>query len=94
MALKLKLGQIVFVRVMDDLATTKNRWEVWAEIAPVASASNSSSRSWRKVDFIRSGGDRHQAPRRWEKARAGTVGIDLLRTLMTDPDPPEFVTSS
>ena len=62
----------------------------------VASASNSSSRSWRKrwTSFEAVRRPPPSAPRcaGREAARWYPLAIDLLRTLMTDPDPPEFVT--
>ena len=49
-----------------------------------------------EVDFIRSGAETatKRTEVRWEgeAARWYPLAIDLLRTLMTDPDPPECVT--
>lgn len=96
---KLKLGQKpVFVRVMDDLATTeRSRWEVWAEIAHGrVSMELFETILAEEVAFIRSGDETatKRTEVRWEgeAARWYPLAVELLRTLMTDPDPPEFVT--
>ena len=96
---KLKLGQKpVFVRVMDDLATTeRSRWEVWAEIAHGRVSRELFEQILaEEVAFIRSGAETatKRTEVRWEgeAARCYPLAVELLRTLMTDPDPPEFVT--
>ena len=96
---KLKLGQKpVFVRVMDDLATTeRSRWEVWAEIAHGrVSMALFEQILAEEVAFIQSGDEtptkRTEVSWEGEAARWYPLAIELLRTLMTDPDPPEFVT--
>ncbi len=96
---KLKLGQKpVFVRVMDDLATTeRSRWEVWAEIAHGRVSRELFEQILaEEVAFIRSGAEtstkRTEVKWEGEAARWYPLAIELLRTLMTDPDPPEFVT--
>jgi malate synthase len=96
---KLQLGdKPVFVRVMDDLATTeRSRWEVWAELAHGrVSAETFEQILAEEVDFIRSG--RATETKRTEVAWAGEaarwypMAVKLLRQLMTDENPPEFVT--
>ncbi|MEE2830598.1 MAG: hypothetical protein VX498_15530 [Myxococcota bacterium] len=96
---KLKLGsKPVIVRVMDDLATTeRSRWEVWAELAHGrVSRSLFEQILSEEVSFIR-GGEESETKRtevRWEgdAARWYPTAVKLLRQLMTDPEPPEFVT--
>lgn len=89
-------GEAVFVRVMDDLATTeRSRWEVWAEIAhgrvPVDLFEQILAE---EVAFIRAG--EATATRRvqvaWsgEAARWYPVAVRVLRQLMTAPDPVEW----
>jgi malate synthase len=96
---KMKLGtQPVFVRVMDDLATTeRSRWEVWAEVhhGRVSRALFESILE-EEVEFIRTGMETEtkRTEVRWdgEAARWYPMAVKLLRQLMTQPDPPEFVT--
>jgi len=95
-------GEPVFVRVMDDLATTeRSRWELWAEVhhGRVAVADFE-----RIVDeeaaFLRGGPDaseagvarRVQIPWAGEAARWYPIAVRLLRALVLTDDPPEFVT--
>ena len=96
---KLKLGsEPVFVRVMDDLATTeRSRWEVWAEVAHGrVSLELFEEILAEEVDFIRSGADtptkRTEVAWEGEAARWYPIAVRLLRQLMTSPSPPEFVT--
>jgi malate synthase len=96
---KMKLGgQDVFVRVMDDLATTeRSRWEVWAEIAHGrVSLAVFEQILAEEVEFIRSGASTatKRTEVRWEGEAAAwyPVAVRLLRQLMTQEDPPEFVT--
>jgi len=96
---KMKLGgQTVFVRVMDDLATTeRSRWEVWAEIAHGRVSHGLFEQIVaEEVEFIRGG---HETPTKrtevhWEgeAARWYPIAVRLLRQLMTSENPPEFVT--
>jgi malate synthase len=96
---KLKLGtKPVFVRVMDDLATTeRSRWEVWAEVhhGRVSRETFEQILS-EEVAFIRSGEDaetkRTEVHWEGEAAKWYPMAVKLLRQLMTDPEPPEFVT--
>jgi malate synthase len=96
---KLKLGgQNVFVRVMDDLATTeRSRWEVWAEIAHGRVSLEAFERILtEEVEFIRGGVStatkRTEVLWEGEAARWYPAAVKLLRQLMTAEDPPEFVT--
>jgi hypothetical protein len=91
-----RAGEVVFVRVMDDLATTeRSRWELWHELhyGRVSLALFEQILA-EEVDFIRA--DRETPTKRvqvrWagEAARWYPVAIDLLRRLVLDPDPPEF----
>ena len=91
-------GETVFVRIMDDLATTeRSRWELWAEVAHgrVEPALFEQILA-EEVAFIRAGVDTpyKRVEVRWEDeaARWYPLAIDLLRQLVLDPDPPEFVT--
>ena len=79
---KLKLGQKpVFVRVMDDLATTeRSRWEVWAEIAHGrVSMALFEQILAEEVAFIQAV-RRRPANRGGGRGCAGTAAIELLRT--------------
>ena len=91
-------GETVFVRIMDDLATTeRSRWEVWAEIAHGRVSKDLFEQILaEEVDFIRTGVDTEykRVEVRWEDeaARWYPLAISLLRQLVLDPEPPEFVT--
>ncbi|MGB0639858.1 MAG: hypothetical protein ACPGTU_11025, partial [Myxococcota bacterium] len=91
-------GETVFVRIMDDLATTeRSRWEVWAEIAHGRVSKDLFEQILaEEVDFIRTGVDTEykRVEVRWEDeaARWYPLAITLLRQLVLDPEPPEFVT--
>jgi malate synthase len=96
---KLKLGtKPVFVRVMDDLATTeRSRWEVWAEVQhDRVSLADFEAILAEEVAFIQEGKqtDTKRTEVRWEgeAARWYPMAVKLLRQLMTEDDPPEFVT--
>ena len=96
---KLKLGdKPVFVRVMDDLATTeRSRWEVWAEVHHGRVSMETFEQILaEEVDFIRTGQatevKRTEVAWDGEAARWYPMAVRLLRQLMTEPDPPEFVT--
>ena len=97
-AMKDAAGEPVFVRVMDDLATTeRSRWEVWAEVhhgrVDLAVFEQILAE---EVAFLRAGQDSgtRRIQVRWEgeAARWYPLAVKLLRQLMTDPEPPEFVT--
>lgn len=91
-------GETIFVRVMDDLATTeRSRWEVWAEIHHGRVSRETFERLLQEeLDFIRE--DRSTPTRRvavryaGEAARWYPVAAKVLRQLMTDPHPVEFAT--
>lgn len=91
-------GESVFVRIMDDLATTeRSRWEVWAEVAHGrVSVEQFDQILAEEVAFLQAGADRanKRIQVRWEgeAARWYPVAVRILRQLMVDPDPPEFVT--
>ncbi len=95
-------GDDVFVRVMDDLATTeRSRWELWAEVAHGRVALETFERILaEETAFLQGGPDastagvarRVQIPWSDESGRWYPVAVALLRSLVTSPDPPEFVT--
>jgi malate synthase len=96
---KLKLGsKPVFVRVMDDLATTeRSRWEVWAEVHHGRVSMSTFDRILsEEMDFIREGAEtetkRTEVAWEGEAARWYPLAEKLLRQLMTGANPPEFVT--
>ncbi len=91
-------GEQVFVRIMDDLATTeRSRWELWAEVFHGRVAIDTFDAILdEELDFIRQG---RQTPTKrvqvaWdgEAARWYPVAARLLRQLVVDPTPPEFAT--
>lgn len=90
-------GEQVFVRVMDDLATTeRSRWELWHEVhhgrVPVEAFEEVLQE---EVAFLRAGVDsatkRVQVP--WTEAsdRWYRIAVRLLRQLVTADDPAESV---
>ena len=91
-------GESVFVRIMDDLATTeRSRWEVWAEVHHGrVSLEDFECILVEEVAFLSRGEEtparRIQVKWQGEVARWYPVAIKLLRQLMTDPEPVEFVT--
>jgi malate synthase len=91
-------GERVFVRIMDDLATTeRSRWELWAEVAHGRVAVDTFDRILaEELDFIRSGAvtptKRPQVRWEGEAARWYPIAGRLLRQLVVSPEPPEFVT--
>jgi len=91
-------GDKVFVRIMDDLATTeRSRWEVWAEVhhGRISRATFDALLA-EEVAFLQSGSERaDKRPQvRWqgEAARWYPTAVKLLRQLMTAEHPPEFAT--
>lgn len=91
-------GEAVFVRVMDDLATTeRSRWELWAEVAHgrVTVAAFDAILE-EEVAFIRNGVvtniKRTQVVWAGEAARWYPIAIAVLRQLVVTKHPPEFVT--
>jgi malate synthase len=91
-------GDTVFVRIMDDLATTeRSRWEVWAEIAHGRVTSEQFEAILaEEVAFIQAGEDsaNKRVEVRWEgeAGRWYPLAVKLVRQLMVDPEPAEFVT--
>ena len=90
-------GEKVFVRIMDDLATTeRSRWELWAEVYHGRVAKEEFERLLQdEAEFIKRDIDtddkRIQVRWRGEAARWYPTAIDILRQLVMDPDPVEFV---
>ena len=91
-------GNPVFVRVMDDLATTeRSRWEVWAEIQHGrVDRSDFDSILDEEIHFIR---ERMQTSTKktqvqWtgDATRWYPVAVKLLRLLILTPEPVDFVT--
>ncbi len=96
--LKNARGEKVFVRIMDDLATTeRSRWELWAEVhhGRVDTAAFDAVLA-DELAFLRASEDtatrRIQVRWQGEAARWYPVAAKLLRQLVTAPNPPEFVT--
>ena len=90
-------GEDIFVRIMDDLATTeRSRWELWAEIHH-GRVSLEDFERWFKDEclFIQANQDsEHKKIQvRWqgEAAKWYPTAIKLLHQLVTDEDPVEFV---
>ena len=95
-------GEPVFVRVMDDLATTeRSRWELWAEVHHGRVSQDTFERILdEEIVFLRGGADRSHAgvARRvqiaWEgeAAKWYPIAASLLYLLVVNERPPEFVT--
>lgn len=91
-------GETVFVRVMDDLATTeRSRWELWAEV----NHERVSLELFEKIlaeelAFLKRGEDsenkRIQVRWKGEAEKWYPVATEILRRLVTDPEPVEFAT--
>lgn len=96
--LKNARGEAVGVRIMDDLATTeRSRWELWAEVQHGrVSRARFEELLAEEVAFLRADVDQpgHRIHVRWkgEPGRWYPIAVELLRQLVLDPDPPEFVT--
>ena len=95
--LKNSVGESIFVRVMDDLATTeRSRWELWAELSHGRVSRETFERILsEEVEFIRAGQDgstkKIQIHWRGEAARWYPIAIHCLRELVLNKDPVEFV---
>jgi len=100
-------GEHIFVRIMDDLATTeRSRWELWAEIHHGRVSVETFERILaEEIAFLKGGTDHSEKARRgqarrpqirWEGAAAHwyPVAAALLRSLVLSAEPPEFVTES
>lgn len=91
-------GEHVFVRIMDDLATTeRSRWELWAEVQHGRVAQSTFDTLLRQeLAFLRASQDtplrRIQVRWQGEAARWYPIAARLLHQLVTSPQPPEFVT--
>ncbi len=91
------VGESVFVRVMDDLATTeRSRWELWAEVHHGRVSKEEFERILEEeIVFIRAGIDQEtkkiQVHWQGEAARWYPVAINSLRSLVLNDDPVEFV---
>ena len=90
-------GEDVFVRIMDDLATTeRSRWELWAEVHH-GRVSLEDFEQWFKEEvlFIQANQDsaNKKIQVRWqgEAAKWYPTAIQILHQLVTDDDPVEFV---
>ncbi|MEN9785792.1 MAG: hypothetical protein RLZZ299_1056 [Pseudomonadota bacterium] len=90
-------GEKVFVRIMDDLATTeRSRWELWHEVQHGRVSRALFERILaEEVAFLRANGadSVRRVQVRWEgeAARWYPIAVRLLRQLVLEPDPPEFV---
>jgi malate synthase len=91
-------GETVFVRIMDDLATTeRSRWEVWAEMSHGrVTPEQFEAILAEEVAFLQAGEDsaNKRVEVRWEgeAGRWYPLAVKLVRQLMLDPNPSEFVT--
>ena len=91
-------GETVFVRVMDDLATTeRSRWELWAEVHHGRVSVDLFSQILdEEIAFIRE--DRIEPTKKvqvkWsgEAARWYPIAIKILRDLVLTNNPVEFAT--
>ena len=91
-------GETVFVRVMDDLATTeRSRWELWAEV----NHGRVSLQLFKEIlaeelEFLKRGADsdNKRIQVKWKGAAEKwyPVATEILRRLVTDPEPVEFAT--
>lgn len=91
-------GEQVFVRIMDDLATTeRSRWELWAEVAHGRVSVETFDRILEEeLAFIRENREtptkRVAVPWSGEAARWYPRAKELLRRLVVTQTPPEFAT--
>ncbi|MCA9567563.1 MAG: hypothetical protein KC656_06960 [Myxococcales bacterium] len=90
-------GEPVFVRVMDDLATTeRSRWEIWAEVAHGRVSEATFRRVLaEEVAFLQAGRDtatkRVQVPWSGETGRWYPLAVRILEQLVLAADPAETV---
>ena len=90
-------GEVVPVRIMDDLATTeRSRWELWHEVHHGrVSVEMFESILAEEVAFLKAGEPtptrRALVAWRGEAARWYPIAVKLLRQLVTTTAPPEFV---
>jgi malate synthase len=91
-------GKEIFVRIMDDLATTeRSRWEVWAEIFHGRFSKEAFLHLlFEEIDFIRRNQETEtkKIQVRWndDTKKWYKVAMRILIKLMTDPSPCEFAT--
>jgi malate synthase len=91
-------GETVFVRVMDDLATTeRSRWELWAEVFHGRVSLGAFEKILaEELAFLRAGTDsEHKRIQvRWEKdaEKWYPIAAKILHRLATDKNPVEFAT--
>ncbi|MCB9674590.1 MAG: hypothetical protein H6737_05695 [Alphaproteobacteria bacterium] len=96
--LKTAGGDSVFVRIMDDLATTeRSRWELWAEVHHKRVSVETFDRILaEEMGFIREGRatatKRVAVPHDARTARWYPIAERLVRQLVVTEAPPEFVT--
>lgn len=89
-------GETVFVRVMDDLATTeRSRWELWAEVNHGrVSLQLFEEILAEELEFLKRGADsdNKRIQVKWKGAAEKwyPVATEILRRLVTDPEPVEF----
>ncbi len=97
-SLRTASGEPVFVRIMDDLATTeRSRWELWAEVHHGrVSVEAFETILAEEVAFIRAGlpNGQRRVQVQWtgEAADWYPVAVRILRQLVTEPTPVEWVT--
>lgn len=90
-------GKSIFVRIMDDLATTeRSRWELWAEVQHGRVSQAEFERILKEeIDFLQANEDTEtrRIQVRWENeaARWYPIAVQVLHHLVTTPTPPEFV---
>ncbi len=90
-------GEPVFVRIMDDLATTeRSRWELWAEVHHGRVSTEMFEQILaEEVAFLKAGeaDATRRVQVRWEgeAARWYPIAVKLLRQLVLTETPPEFV---
>lgn len=91
-------GEEVFVRIMDDLATTeRSRWELWAEVAHGrVTVETFDAFLDEELAFIRQGKQtetkRVQVAWEGEASRWYPIAARILRQLVVTDTPPEFAT--
>ena len=90
-------GKSIFVRIMDDLATTeRSRWELWAEVQHGRVSKEEFERIlMEEIAFLQANEDTEsrRIQVRWENeaARWYPIAVQILHHLVTAPNPPEFV---
>ncbi|MGJ8725180.1 MAG: hypothetical protein ACSHYB_11530 [Roseibacillus sp.] len=91
-------GETVFIRVMDDLATTeRSRWELWAEVNHGRVSRELFEEILQaELAFLKAGEDsdnkRVQVAWKGEAAKWYPIAAEILRRLVLDSEPVEFAT--